>query len=192
MSRSVRWVSVLVCLAGCGRYIPPVPPEMLAPKAVQNLTIVPSANGVTLSWIAPEQDRRGKELKSADGYSIERKEIVKRGDETDPSIRFTEVGFVRDLHIEKREELRREARAAGKVGRNIKSPAEFTSFTFTDSTPQSGMTYIYQIVPTNQGGVKGQVGQVIRIAFQGAQSSVLSTASKEIEDIAALSAPAQQ
>lgn len=185
------WLTVLACVVGCGRYIPPVAPEMLAPRAVENLAIVPSATGVTFSWTAPEQDRRGKELKSADGYSIERKEIIKRGDETDPSVRFTEVGFVEDIHIEKREELRKEARAAGKVGRNIKSPPEFTKFTFTDSTPQTGMTYIYQIVPKNQDGVKGQVGQVIRIAFQGAQSAVLSTASKEIEDIAALNAPAQ-
>jgi len=173
----------LVCLVGCGRYVPPVAPELLAPKAVQGLVVTPSAQGVSFSWTAADEDRRGKELKSADGFVIERKEIARRGDETDPSVQFKELAFLKDTHVEKREELRKNARAQGKIGRTVKAPGELLSFSYLDKTPQLGTTYIYQIVPKNQGGVEGQVGEVVRVVFQGAQSAVLVRPSKEMEDI---------
>jgi hypothetical protein len=191
MMRTVRFLVGAVILSGCGRYMAPVPPEMLAPVAVENLVVTPSDTGMFFSWSAPEKDRRGRELKDFDGYSVERKEISKRGDETDPSIRFTELAFISDTHIEKRDELREEARAAGKISRTVKAPAELTKFSYTDGTPRNGVTYIYQIVPTNNGGVKGQVGQVIKVAFQGAQSAVMLTNSQEMEDLAAAQLPPQ-
>lgn len=187
----VTFIVGAVVLSACGRYMPPVSPEMRAPKAVENLVVIPSESGVAFSWTSPEQDRRGKELNNIEGYSIERKEIAQRGDETNPSVRFDDFGFVSDTHIVKREELRKEAREAGKIGRNIKAPSELTKFSFTDRTPKVGVTYIYQIVPKNNGGVEGQVGQVVKIAFQGTQSAVLLSTSKELEDIAAKQLPVQ-
>lgn len=189
--RIVRFLLGAILLSGCGRYLAPVAPEMLAPRAVENLVVIPSERGVSFSWTSPEQDRRGKELRDIEGYSIERKEIAQRGDETNPSVRFKNLGFVSDMHIVKREELRKEARDAGKIGRNIKAPAELTKFSFTDATPRAGVTYIYQIVPENNGGVEGQVGQVVKVAFQGTQSAVLISTSKELEDIAAKQLPVQ-
>lgn len=189
--RMVRFLVGAVILSGCGRYLAPVPPEMLAPVAVENLVVTPLNTGMFFSWSAPEKDRRGRELKDFEGYSVERKEIAKRGDETDPTVKFTELVFIPDTHIEKREELREEARAAGKISRNVKAPADLTKFSYTDATPHNGVTYIYQIVPKNNGGVKGQVGQVIKVAFQGAQSAVLLTNSQELEDLAAQQLPPQ-
>jgi hypothetical protein len=182
--RVITFVSSLMLLAGCGRYIPPIPPESLAPKAVQGLVVTPSAQGVQFAWTAADQDRRGKELKSADGFSIERKEIARRGDETDPAVQFKELAFLKDTHVEKREELRKDARAQGKIGRTVKAPSELLSFSYLDKTPKLGTTYIYQIVPKNQGGVEGQIGEEVRIVFQGAQSAVLVRPSREMEDIA--------
>lgn len=174
----------VVLLAGCGRYMPPIAPESLAPKAVQGLVVTPSAQGVMFSWTATDEDRRGKELKSADGFVVERKEIARRGDETDPAVQFKELAFLKDTHVEKREELRKNARAQGKIGRTVKAPADLLSFSYLDNTPRMGTTYIYQIVPKNQGGVEGQVGEVVRVVFQGAQSAVLVRPSREIEDLA--------
>jgi hypothetical protein len=182
--RVITFVSGLALLTGCGRYMPPIPPESLAPKAVQGLVVTPSAQGVQFAWTAADQDRRGKELKSADGFSIERKEIARRGDETDPAVKFEELAFLKDTHVEKRDDLRKEARTQGKIGRTVKAPAELLSFSYLDKTPKLGSTYIYQIVPKNQGGVEGQVGEVVRVVFQGAQSAVLVRPSQEMEDIA--------
>jgi hypothetical protein len=66
----------------------------------------------------------------------------------------------------------------------VKAPAELLSFSYLDKNPKLGTTYIYQIVPKNQGGVDGQVGEVVRVVFQGAQSAVLVRPSAEMEDIA--------
>jgi hypothetical protein len=179
-------------LPGCARYRAPITPEELAPAMVENLTVTTDAKGVLLTWVASDKDRRGKELKSVEGYSIERKELIRRGDETDPEVRFEKLGFVKDAHVEVRDQLRKEARAAGKIGRSVKVPEEQMKFSFSDTSPELGKTYVYQVVPQNQGGTEGQVGQLIKIVFQGAQSAVVTTVSDEIANQQALATqPAQ-
>lgn len=180
----------VVFFIGCGRYRPPIAPEQLAPAAVEGLVVTASDNSVNFTWIASDVDRRGKELKSVEGYSVEKKELVHRGDETDPSIRFEQIGFLEDDHVVVRDRLREEARAAGKIGRRVKAPTENLSFSYTDTTPVSGKTYLYQIVPRNQGGVEGQVGQVVKVVFQGVQSTIVVSASEEAANqLAAASIP---
>jgi hypothetical protein len=170
-------------LVGCGRYRPPLPPEYLAPAAVESLVVTPSDNAVTFSWVASDKDYQGKELKSAEGFSIERKELARRGDETNPEVKFEKIGFLQDRHVEVREKLRAEARAAGKVGRKVKSPEDLMKFTFIDSTPIKGKTYMYQIVPQNQKGIEGVVDQLAKVVFQGTQSAVVMMAAQEaLED----------
>jgi hypothetical protein len=165
---------------GCGRYRAPITPEELAPAMVENLTVTTDAKGVTLTWVAADKDRRGKELKSVEGYSVERKELIRRGDETDPEVRFQKLGFIEDEHVELRDKLRKEARAAGKISRSVKVPEEKMKFYYTDNSAVLGKTYIYQVVPQNQRGTEGQVGQLVKIVFQGVQSAVVTTVSDEI------------
>lgn len=160
-------------IVGCGRYLPPIPPEDLAPSAVLELVVTPKDSAVEFAWIASDTDVRGKELKSSEGFSVERKELVNRGDETDPTIEFERIGYLEDGHVALREQLRTEARAAGKVGRSVKAPKESIAFKFTDSTPVKGTTYLYQIVPVNQNGVEGQVAELVKMVFQGASSTVV-------------------
>lgn len=159
-----------VCGSGCGRYKAPLPPEVLAPRGVNAFAVTGQANGVLLSWKAPEVDRRGKELKSIEGYLIQRKAIVNRGDETSDSAVFEDLGFLKDKHIEVREKLRAEARAQGKIGRTVQAPEEMTVFSYLDKTAAPGATYLYQIVPQNQGRTEGLVTEVARVVFRGAQS----------------------
>lgn len=186
---NLAFTAMLILLPGCGRYRAPLTPEELAPSAVQNLTVTTTATEVVFAWRASEVDRRGKELKSAEGFSIERKELARRGDETDPTVEFDRVGFIEDDHVEVRERLRVAARAAGKIGRTVKAPDEELKFTFTDSTPVVGKTYIYQIVPHNQRGIDGQVGEMVKVVFQGAQSTVVVSPSEEILNSTAAAAP---
>lgn len=183
---SLSALLVAIVTQACGRYRPPLPPELLAPTGVINLSVQASEKAVAFAWTAADVDRRGKELKSAEGFLVERKELVARGDEIDPTVEFKKIGFLPDKHVQVREKLREEARAAGKVGRTVESPAEYTSFSFTDSTPVLGKTYLYQIVPVNQGGTRGKVEQLAKVVFQGAQSAVVMVPSKEAVDDQAL------
>lgn len=178
------WIATLVVLgvAACGRYRAPLPPELLAPNGIADFVVQPTEKAIAFAWTAADIDRRGKELKSAEGFLVERKELVARGDETDPSVLFEKIGFLPDKHVQVREKLREEARAAGKIGRTVKSPDEYTKFTFTDSTPVQGKTYLYQIVPVNQGGTRGKVTQLAKVVFQGTQSAVVMVPSKEAAD----------
>jgi hypothetical protein len=180
-------VSGFSCVAGCGRYKVPLPPEMFAPKSVDALTVTASESGVFLAWTAPDEDRRGKELKTMDGYAIQRKTIAQKGDETNPRVRFETIGFVKDQHVSVRENLRKEARAQGKIGRTIESPEEYTKFTFVDTTAKPSTTYMYQIVPQNQGGADGSVKEVARVTFKGSASDVAMVPAVDvIEDDTAL------
>lgn len=179
MQRFARVVLLVAVLTGCGRYKAPLPPEMFAPKSVEELTVTGTGRGVVLSWSAPDEDRRGKELKFIDGYAIQRKVIAHRGDETDPHVSFETIGFVKDKHVQVREDLRKAARAEGKIGRTIEAPKETMEFSFTDTTATPTTTYLYQVVPQNQGGVDGIVKQFARVIFKGPASEVTVVKSEE-------------
>jgi hypothetical protein len=144
----------------------------MAPRAVADFEVAGQENGVRLAWRSPEEDRRGKELKSIEGYQIQRKEIVNRGDETAPSVHFKDLAFIKDTHIEVRDKLRAEARAQGKIGRTVQASEELTVFGYVDTSAQRGASYIYQIVPQNQSATDGVVREVARVVFKGAQTEV--------------------
>lgn len=177
-SRRLEFTAVVVTmlstslLCGCGRFMEPIAPEMVAPKSVESLEVTAKEEGMFFVWYTPEKDRRGKELKFIDGYSVERKEIVERGDETDPDVKFYELAFIPDTSIEVREELREKAREEGKIGRKIQAPGELKQFSFLDPTVEKGRTYLYQIIPQNQGGVEGLVKQTIKVKFDGLLTDV--------------------
>jgi hypothetical protein len=182
MKRAALVFALGFVMSGCGRYKPPLPPEMFAPKAVDALSVTASEAGVVFSWTAPDEDRRGKELKFIDGYAIQRKTIAEKGDETNPKVRFETIGFIRDQHVQMREELRAAARAEGKIGRTIESPDEYTKFSFVDASAQRATTYMYQVVPQNQGGADGVVREVARITFKGAASDIAMVPSLEVPE----------
>lgn len=178
MKRAI--IAFVVLVAGCGRYKPPLPPEMFAPKAVDPFVVTARPDGVQFAWTGSDEDRRGKELKFVDGYAIQRKTIEETGDETNPKISFDTIGFVKDTHVLKREELRKEARAEGRIGRTVEAPGEFMQFSYLDSTAQNGKTYLYQVVPQNQGGVDGVVRQVYRVIFKGTSSDITVLPSQDV------------
>lgn len=174
----------MVVCAGCGRYGAPVAPEMVAPEAVGDLKVVAGAGGVDLAWHAPGKDQRKKELRFIDGYTVMRKHIRERGAETDEDVPFEELGFIPDGHLIEQDALRKEARAQGKVGRRIKVDDEKTKFAYADRSPEKGKVYLYKVVPTNQGGVKGGVKKLAKVYFEGEGSRVamLSTETGDEEE----------
>ena len=189
MNRLSLVISVLAVLfglsgvVGCGRYKVPLPPEMFAPKPVDALTVTASESGVLFSWTAPDEDRRGKELTSIDGYAIQRKVIAQKGDETNPRVQFETIAFVKDQHVLVRENLRKEARAEGKIGRTIESPEEYTKFTYVDTSAKPSTTYMYQIIPQNQGGAEGAVREVARVTFKGSASDIVMVPAVDVVEV---------
>lgn len=177
-NRATAWSLILlvvvacVFLLGCGRYGPPLPPESLAPNEVENLEVLPATNSITFRWRAPENDIRGKELKSLDAYRIFRKEIESSSDILDDDIEELAVGTVPDLHIEERDRLREEARAANQPTHRISVPSELKEFEYQDQDLVPGKTYIYRVVPVNQGGVEGERWRVVQVIFRGEASVV--------------------
>jgi hypothetical protein len=176
--------TVLTCsiafsiFAGCGRYGPPLPPEKLSPREVSSLVVTPTERTLELSWRAPERDQRGKELKQIDGYRIYRKEIVKSSDITDNTIDETLIADIRDSHIIERERLRKEARAEGKPGRKLDAPDEMKVFKYTETPPELGRSYLYTVIPYNQGDIEGEVRLQYVVTWKGTQSSLQAIATE--------------
>ncbi len=166
-------VFVLVALPGCGKYGPPVPPEALTPQSVQQLEFSAQMEGVTFTWRSPEQDRRGEELMSLDGYTIYRAAIDDFDSYIeDPFEASQELAFIPDSHIMVREDLRKEARLKGLATRKVKVSSDLKSFRYVDTDLTPGLEYVYMIVPMNQDGEEGEVSQYIRVLFRGDSSEV--------------------
>jgi hypothetical protein len=165
-------LSATFFLTGCGRFAPPVAPERVAPKAVRDLAAAGTAGMVTISWTTPESDRRDKQLRQIDGFSVYRKTILKERDVTDPDIEFELLAEVKDTAVADREARRLEAIELGAISRRVKFDPERAKHSFEDKTVKNGATYLYKVVPTNQGGVEGGIDQFISVTFRGDTSDI--------------------
>lgn len=159
-------------LTGCGRMGQPFAPEQLAPVAVRNLEVVAEPTAVLFKWESPERDRRGKELKTMNGYFVMRRIVSKPSDMTDPDVEFERIGVIVDKHVVERDRLRKEAREANRPSHRVSVPSEMMKFEFRDSEVEAGGRYIYQIVPVNQETVEGQVRQPVKVLFRGEASEI--------------------
>jgi len=169
---------------GCGKYSPPLAPEDLSPQPVTELKVVSSPDGVAFSWRAPNKDHRGKELRTLNGYRVYRKVLEKSSDLLDPKVEYSEIALVEDPHLAKLQQLRLDAKAQGKPTRSVKVTDAEKAFSFSDTSPQSGKRYAYQIVPINQGNEEGDPGQIILVLFRGETSEVsMLPLSQVTEDI---------
>lgn len=167
---AVLFLAAAVC--ACGRMGMPLPPEDLSPQAVQDLTVVPGLEGVEFQWRAPQRDQRGRPLTEIDGYQIYRKSIARRSDILDPAVEFALVASIPDTHLEVLDELREQAKREGRISRKESVPEEITRFRFTDRALKPGQSYVYKIVPINQGGAEGEVLSLIKVDFRGETSEI--------------------
>jgi len=164
----------VLLVAGCGKYGPPLPPEVFAPAPVNNLEAVAAPDGILISWFAPQVDRRGRELTAIEGYRVFRMDDVFGTQEPEREARpsdYEELDFIPDSHIEVREQLRKEARERGEIARRVRVDAELTTFSYFDSSVQAGHSYIYKIVPFGR-GAEGDVNRMIQVLFRGETSDI--------------------
>jgi hypothetical protein len=163
---------VALALTGCGRNLPPEPPEAVAPQSVFELTAKASNSGIVFEWIAPADDQRGKELKEISGYKIFKKEINKISDFLDPTVEWVEVGQVADNHLVKLQQLREEARSQGKPARRVQVDGIDKQFSFKAEGLKSGQRYAFLIRPFNESGGDGGADRVVQVVFRGTASEV--------------------
>jgi hypothetical protein len=159
-------------LWACGKYAPPLPPERFAPSRVQQLQIVGAVDGVSFTWSAPRTDSRGKDLKSIEGYELQRKLLTREADLLDSTIEFEVVSSVKDAHLEELNARREKARAQGLPTRRLAPDPTLTQFSLVDHSVTPGARYVYRLVPINQGGVEGDPGPLIIVTFQGERSDI--------------------
>lgn len=159
-------------LAGCGKYAPPRPPEDFSPGQVESLQVTAQMQGVQFKWSSPDKDLRGRTLKTIEGYRIYRKELVHPHNVLDESVDEELIETIPDTHLAELEGLRRQAEEQGQLTRRVKVDLEKMKFEFTDINVRAGQTYVYRIVPFNQGGVEGAANQLVKVLFRGESSEV--------------------
>lgn len=169
---------------GCGKYAAPEPPERLSPAAVEVGEVIATGSGVTIQWLAPTEDQRGKRLKELLGYIVYRKELVRAADTLDPLKPFEEIKRVDDSSLARLKKKTDEAVQSGKPARRVSLASEERRVSITDETVTPGRTYLYKIAPFSSEGVDGGVESLIRVVFTGASgSSITVIPAAKIESI---------
>jgi len=158
---------------GCGHYVAPVPPEMLAPAPVNNFTVAPMTDGILFAFTSSKEDARGKPLKSLEGYNLYRREFVEGEADVTKPIGYSKIATIKDDHLAELAKLQEQALAEGKNPNKIKAPAKFTSFTFKDTGLELGKAYAYRIVGVNQKGVEAEVDRLVKVDFKGDESQIV-------------------
>jgi hypothetical protein len=160
-----------VTIIGCGRYAPVIAPELTAPNVVKYQPFVPNSKGVSLTWIAPQQDRQGKKLKKLDGFRIYRREIpMNRQARNDYDNEFKVIGVVADTTVAERVRRQKEQRAVLKSGRQVRLSQEDLSVSFLDANVTTGSLYLYKVTPFNSLAAEGLATSFVEVLYDGEKS----------------------
>ena len=186
MNNAIKKISTItllltaVILSSCGRYGPPLAPEVLAPETVRDLKVVAGINSVDFEWATPLYDRRGEDLESIDGYLLQRKEVDESGDLIDDSDSFVTLLRLQDRSLKDLTQRKKQAREEGQLTRRVKPEVELQQFAASDTTVENGVNYVYRIVPINQNDVEGQIGNYTQVLFNGTESLVSIISESEL------------
>jgi hypothetical protein len=158
-------VLTFAAVTGCGRYLPPVSPEVLVPQTVETLRAVYNPdNSVTLSWVGPSSDKRGKKLKELEGYQIERSLSGGSSALTDaPTERlFEQVAFIPDTYYEALRKQQQDALERGDIVRKVKLDDSLKSYSYTIKKIPQGISF-YRVFAVNAEGGDGDFEKVVQV-----------------------------
>ena len=96
---------------------------------------------------------------------------------------YEEFDLIEDTHVAVLKDLKEQARAERRLTRKVSVDPELKSFKFTDINVNPGGLYVYKIVPVNQGGVEGNVRDLIRVRFRGEASEIRLLTQNSIDDL---------
>ena len=168
---------------GCGKYSNPEPPERLSPGAVTIETVTPAQGGISVTFLSPTNDVRGKKLNELSGYKLYRKEIEKVSDSINPDIPFVVVQDINDKTIEKLKQKKSDAIDKGTPVRRVSLSGDERRITVADSSLVQGKTYIYKLVPYIWDSVDGGYDTLIKITYTGSNSVISLIPSVDLEGV---------
>ena len=160
-------------LIGCGREAAPFPPEVVSPKAVDTIQTKATDKQLTINWLAPTTNLRGKKLTELRGYRIYKTALaegskIEELENSDFSL-FTTIS---DNTMQRLEKKKAEAKANGKAATRVSLDDSERLISFTDRNVAAGKTYVYRIAPYNHTWVDGAVPQIVKVVFKGTNSEV--------------------
>jgi hypothetical protein len=179
--KTLAQVLALCLFAGCGKYLPPLPPESLAPAAVKSLEVTADLQSVNFKWDASDKDQKGEDLKTIEGYRIYRKDLNKPSDMINEDIKYVLLTTIEDKHLAELKKLKDAALEAGTPTRKVKIDEALKKFTYSDTNVGSGKLYAYQIIPINQDGVEGETNKIIKVLFRGTSSEIVLIDQSKLE-----------
>ncbi len=124
---------------GCGRKTPVLPPELVAPEAVRNLSVRVLPKGVRLSWGRPQKRVSGQDLEDLAGFIVLR--------ETDNAQGWQRIAT---LTVEDRDRFRKAKR-----------------FSYTDGAVEVGVRYRYQVRAFTLDGQFSAASNIVEAVWQG-------------------------
>lgn len=149
----IHFMLLFTCLA-CGRKAAPSAPEVRAPKAVEELDIVGSVEGVVLRWKVPSKNAKGEQLIDLAGFELKRRKVE------DPK-ELDKFELLDTLSLREEDKLLMEK------GKSVES-----EYRYVDRSVEAGLQYDYIILPINEAGVAGGSDTMMRVSFVG-ESSVI-------------------
>jgi hypothetical protein len=166
------FVQVVFVLCSCGRYLPPVPPERLAPKPLEFVDLVPLDNGIKFSWLSPTEDLQGEELKYLDEYRVYRKETTSLKDIQDEDIPWQLMQTIPETALKLLQQKRDEARSVGKPVRRVKLGEEERKVWYEDLSVERDRVYVYKVVTQSSRFGEIEPKRLVKVVFRGLESDI--------------------
>jgi hypothetical protein len=113
----------LVATAACGNKTTPLPPDLVRPQQITDLTAEPVAGGIRLSWSRPRETVGGYDMPDLDGVRISRASVSGTPEPSSP--RFETIATI---HLDDRERF-----------------SKARKMTYDDHSATRGQTYLYQV-----------------------------------------------
>lgn len=167
----VKLLVFLIFLSSCGLYKSPIAPEYFAPKEIIDFKVSQVEEEVMFTWFSPELDNRKEKLRYMDGYLVLRKGPSEKLKELDKES-FEDVLFIKDTHLIVERELKDKAILEGKLSRKIRADDELRSFSYSASDLIDSMYYYFQIIPINQGSIRGGSSDLVQIKYDKEKSRI--------------------
>lgn len=137
-------VSIAVSFfAACGRKTTVRPPELVAPKAVNDLTLEMQTKGVVLRWGRTDSSVDGEKLDDLAGFVVLRAKQDEQGKTGD----FTKIATI---PVEDRDRFRKNKK-----------------FTYTDEQMTVGSLYRYRVLAFTLDGYYGSASNTVEIVWKG-------------------------
>lgn len=152
MSRSIHKILILAALvifaASCGVKGPPLPPEYVVPKRINDLKVKKVDGGVILRWTIPTENTDGSELTDLSGFKVFRKDVPDEDIDCPPCTKKFERIYDFTLSVPGKAEIKKER------------------VYIEDLSLSPNISYTYVVISYNTAGYKSAFSNTIEVYFR--------------------------